>query len=814
MPLLNKPLVSSANFQRTEQEIGSLQKEIAANQQATTSSSVPAPAVPLPCTGGAAVEQCNPAGFLIAFQIDKKGEFDTFCAMIPAGCTRLGTLLGKTVDQGIRRNTLFHWVDVPEDIAATGGHFEYMFPLNLKYNTQYGLIQLIAVVEDPVTGLVGRKKNPAKAWNAQTQQYSYLATWTTGNALNGPSAPQCPAPAQQVGGDVTVNQIYVDHDGGHAQLSVRAYFDGGTPGRQKTADQMEATVIGVRLKNANDGTLIRASTPVVNGSDIFEDVQFTDVPEGLQVFLHDVWISHGTGKTFSPAVDCGPITCGATNTDPTAFANMVNGASLTFAAVDGKHSLATLSYTQPTQPFAVKKIQILRSDNGAAGPFNIEVPADRPIAEGVTNPGIQTAKYLVKTKVANSGTWKVRMLARPGLDVTGSGTFTSNGVADATGDLGPAGPVQNFTATWEASNVTFKWKLPATNSTSIVNYNIWATDLMGTVFMQVLSDGTTKAGQRCVTQSKAGSLVQSGHHLTTKIKLRLLDAAFAAGFIIRVSANNYVNGVLTEGTEADFTVTPGVDYLDSNDAVNVTSAGQSVFSTRNELFNGHFHYSRGSGVCRHWSSNRLGGNWIPPAPSGTGLEFDAAFHCLHWFGAGGGLPVQQLGDPSQQTAGYNVDAGDYKTVSFVLFSLNGQHTLSLQVAVRDNGGNPVAVVPFSATVNSTPSVFQVKFQVPPNQSFAPGGSFFLQFEDPALDITSVSDLRIDVVGMNAGQRYTGYALNPNDTNNAGNQTWDAPPSSLGVLTSPPVSPTGPAQGQFTQGGEPAVGSGGAPRFFQ
>src|SRR5262249_41842705 len=155
MPLMNKPLVSSANFQRTEQEIASLQKEVASQQQQTTASSnVPAPSVPQPCTGGT-FEGSN--GFVIAAQVDKKGEFDTFCAMIPAGCTRLGTLIGKFADQGIRDNTIFHWVDVPDDIAAAGGHFEYMFPLNLKYNTKYGLIQLIAVVEDAVTGLTGRK---------------------------------------------------------------------------------------------------------------------------------------------------------------------------------------------------------------------------------------------------------------------------------------------------------------------------------------------------------------------------------------------------------------------------------------------------------------------------------------------------------------------------------------------------------------------------------------------------------------------------------------------------------------------------------
>src|SRR5262249_27703005 len=158
---------------------------------------------------------------------------------------------------------------------------------------------------------------------------------------------------------------------------------------------------------------------------------------------------------------------------------------------------------QPTPAFAVKKIQLLRGDAGAGGAFNIEVPADRPIAEGATSPGTQTATYLVKIKVATNSLWKVRMLARPGLDVTGPALTGTGAQADATGDAGPAGAVGSFTATWEAANVTFKWKRPVTNANSIQNYNVWITEQAANpaFFMQVLSDGTTRAGQLATTQS-------------------------------------------------------------------------------------------------------------------------------------------------------------------------------------------------------------------------------------------------------------------------------------------------------------------------
>ncbi|HKF59707.1 MAG TPA: hypothetical protein VKJ45_29970, partial [Blastocatellia bacterium] len=798
--------MSSANFQRTEQEIASLQKDISATQQkSTASANAPAPGVPLPCTGGT-FEGSH--GFVIAAQVDKKGEFDTFCAMIPVGCTRLGTLLGKTADQGIRDNTIFHWVDVPDDIAASGGHFEYMFPLNLKYNTQYGLIQLIAVVEDPVTGLTGRRKNPAKPWNANTQQYSYLDTWTTGNALNSPGTPVCLLDPTGVNGDIIENTTYADRDGGHARLTLRAYFSAD---RARTADQMEATKIGVRLKYAAGGGFLQASAPATLETDKFEDITISDLPEGQQLVWHDVWIKHGTGRAFSAAADCS-ITAGNTNTDSQQFAAMCTGSNITFVQVDAHHAKATLTYTQPTVPFALKKVQLQRSDDGGAT-WSIDQPADRPIAEAAVIGGLQTVVYLVKTKAAVNHLFRAHFLARPGLDGF-SPSKSSSGVGDATGDSGPASAVTNFTATWEAANVTFKWKRPASNANSIQNYNVWASNTAGTVFMQVLSDGTTKAGQQCTPNTKAGSSVLSGHHLTTKLKKALLDSNFAGGFRIHVSANNYVNGALTEGTEAFFDVTPGVDYLDANDAVNVTNVGQSRLSTKNELYNGHLHYNRSGGACKQWSSSRTLGTWIPPAPSGTGLDFDVVNHRLHWYGFGGGLPIQQLGDPSQANDGLNIDAGDYRTVDVTLYSFNGQHTVSLQWAVRDQNGNALATVPFSATVNGTPTTFEAKLQIPPAQSFAGITRCYLQLEDTSgFDLSPTSDLFLDLFTMNNGQQGTGFSLNPQDTNSSTStatspqNTWDSTPAAVpGLTTTPNISPTGPSVGGgATQGGGAALG---------
>jgi hypothetical protein len=790
MPLLNKPLVSSANFQRTEQEIASLQKEISANQQTgAASTNVPAPGVPLPCTGGT-FEGSH--GFVIAAQIDKKGEFDTFCAMVPAGCTRLGTLLGKTADQGIRDNTIFHWVDVPDDIAASGGHFEYMFPLNLKYNTQYGLIQLVAVVEDPVTGLTGRKKNPAKPWNPNTQQYSYLDTWTTGNALNAPGTPICLLDPTGQTGDIIENAVYVDHDGGHARLTLRAYF---AANRTSTAGQMEATKIGVRLKPVAGGALIQASAVASSDNDKFEDITISDLPEGAQFLWQDVWTKHGTGRAFSAVANCA-ITAGNVAIDLAGFTAMVNAATLGFAPVDSRHSLVTLSYSQPTSPYAVKKIQILRSDTGAAGTYNIEVPADRPIAEGLTLSGPQTARYLVKTKVASAGFWKVRMLARPGLDVTGSAVFNSNGVADATGDAGPAGVVTNFTAAWEAVNVTFKWKLPATNFTSIVNYNVWATNgAAGSQFMQILSEGGVKAGQHAATQSKPGSQIQSGHHITTKIKLKLMDAPFNTGFTIHVTANNYVNGVLTEGAEATFDVTPGVDYLNATDAVNVLDVSTTVYSPGQILFNGDFLFAQdgpGGSLTRLWTLG-VGGPNITNNPSAV----------IFWRQSTDSVIFQVNGQITQDLK-RRLSPGDYFAISFLARS-NIQQFVGVGVTFIDestffNVTESIPIIP----VNTVPGVYSLYGAVLRLSPSATGNPVALNIAPSAggAGLSAANNFEIDRVMLVRGKQPSAFTPRTAsyEGSTSGSENPDITSSNSASGTQDISNPTLGAQGSWVPSG--------------
>src|SRR5262249_18961739 len=309
-------------------------------------------------------------------------------------------------------------------------------------------------------------------------------TWTTGNALNAPATPICTLDPTGVTGDIIENTTYADRDGGHARLTLRAYF---AADRSKTAGQMEATKIGVRLKYAAGGGFLQASAVATNETDKFEDITISDLPEGQQLVWQDVWTKHGTGRAFSGAANCA-ITAGNTNTDAGQFATMCANANITFVQVDAHHAKASLTYTQPTPPFALKKLQLQRSDDGGAT-WSIDQPADRPIAEAAVTTGLQTVVYLVKTKAAVNHLFRVHFLARPGFE--GFGTNKSNaGRGAATGALGPASVVTNFTATWEAANVAFKWKRPTSNANSIINYNVWITEPAASPvhFMQVLSD--------------------------------------------------------------------------------------------------------------------------------------------------------------------------------------------------------------------------------------------------------------------------------------------------------------------------------------
>src|SRR5262249_45035345 len=260
--------------------------------------------------------------------------------------------------------------------------------------------------------------------------------------------------------------------------------------------------------------------------------------------------------------------------------------------------------------------------------------------------------------------------------------------------------------------------------------------------------GTTKAGQAALTQTKAGSVVQSGHHITTKIKKALLDGNFNPTFRVHVTANNVVNGVITEGAELTADVTVGVDYLNSTDAVNVVSPNVLLLSTLNELSNGDFHRARNTGASRSWTVG-IGGGFIPAVPfpggsTGTGLDFDVTNHWVHWYAFVPG-PTQKLGDPGLSTAGMaiNINPGDNKTVGLRMWSLNGPHTLSFNCILRTDTGINVVLVPFSVALTSQAQLVQVSIAVPTGSPFPGANAIFLSLTSADGLITALNDVIID-----------------------------------------------------------------------
>lgn len=649
-----------------------------------------------PCAGGG-IEGSN--GFIIARTVNKKGEFDTMCfAQVPSSTDHFEVVIGKTSDSHTKSATITKTLTPqPQDVAAN--HAEVQFPHPLDYGVQYGAIRIKAF--DSAGNVVGvfPTTNP---WNGT--QFSYFDQWTTGSALGAPGTPICPSSGLQVGGDVLTNQVYVDHDGGHAQLKIRAYYD---VGRVLTADQQNAVSIGMRLKLVTDGSFIKAHTPVTAGSNTFEDVAFNDLPEGLQVFLHDVWIEHGTGRNFGSVADCGPITCGATNVSASAFATMCAGTTVTFAANpdNANQQKSTVTYPQPTPPFAVKKVQLESSDDNQLT-WNID-NGHRPIGDttNATAPGNQSVSFNVKTKAAKSRLWRAHLLARPGLEGF-SPVFTSTGVADATADPAACNAPPNLRASWEAAQVTYKWAVPTISTTglaalSVQSYNVWITS--GGSFMQVLSDGTTPAGKLAPVQSKAGSqFLMTSRHFTVKLKVKALDPAFVGGWTINVSANNMVGGVLTEGTAASLSLAPGVDYLNATDAVNVLDVSTTVYSPGQIVRNGDFLYARNSSIntAKAWFSSVNGSS----LPSSGAISWQIGSDNV-LFTTGSGQFAQNLAE--------RLSPGDIFAISFLARSSTNQ-TVTFNPSFIDGGtggGSTTQVPSISAALTTSYSLFGAVMQL-------------------------------------------------------------------------------------------------------
>jgi hypothetical protein len=536
---------------------------------------------------------------------------------------------------------------------------------------------------------------------------------------------------------------------------------------------------------------------------LIDNTAVTNITALFQFLAGDDWVwirnanANGNGKFFS-ADNATEFVVGNYSFDPAILPSV----TLTIQLENPQHSLAIISITQPStgRPVYLRFLLLQVSVPVSAGGDGVLRNRDKLYIGdqlGWSQLGATTQHaFVVKHPAGATGiTVTVLVDAHGGLSRTVTQTINSAG--DATGDPGAAGVVQNFSATWEASHVTFKWNRPTSNASSIRNYNLWVTNTAGTSFMQILSDNTTRAGQLSVTQSKAGCLVQTQHHITTKIKLALLYSAFNPTFRVHITANNVVAGVITEGAELTVDVTVGVDFLNSTDAPNVLDVNTTMITPVQLLFNGDMLYQNSTTATQlgNWFNGLAAAGGSIITTSSTPFVWNQSNHSIDLAGSATGSFSQNLKR--------RISPNDYYSLSFLTSSsFSGSITVSFHLIdnatlVDDTVSVPTITIAYTGSGSYT--CYGVVMQMAGTNN---GDPHDLQVVVTANSVTGV--VHFDRLMMVRGLSPTSYAPRPQfELNGLGtNENPDLATFSPGSAgTSDASNITKSAQGQW-------VGSGG------
>ncbi|HWX40441.1 MAG TPA: hypothetical protein VN345_04755, partial [Blastocatellia bacterium] len=189
--------------------LGNVEAQIQALQADTSASTAVTVTIPQPCTGGG----IGGGGFVLAYEVIKKGLRATFCATAPSDTVRIKTVIIKHSDAtasatSFKQNRLQQTIELDTDQTASG-HVEYKFQPLLEYNTQYDLIKLVAIASDGTR----LQDPPADAKFGDPA----LATFTAPVMFGVPSDPGSLAPYVQFSG--------LDPDTGdhYATITLRMY---------------------------------------------------------------------------------------------------------------------------------------------------------------------------------------------------------------------------------------------------------------------------------------------------------------------------------------------------------------------------------------------------------------------------------------------------------------------------------------------------------------------------------------------------------------------------------------------------------------
>jgi hypothetical protein len=337
--------------------LGNVEAQIQALQADTSASTAVTVTIPQPCTGVG----IGGGGFVLAYEVIKKGLRATFCATAPSDTVRTKTVIIKHSDAtasatSFKQNRLQQTIELDTDQTASG-HVEYKFQPLLEYNTQYDLIKLVAVGSDGT-----RLANPptdAKFGDPP------LATFTTPVMFGVPSDPGSVAPYVQFSG--------LDPDTGdhYATITLRMYAPlnvqtGAAQSWGAATVDLVHFVIALGSGKAKHYTVNLSGTDLSQtdtGSPSMANRGYVDITlKNLQVGDLITWIKNICWAGGERAVSVGaPVTiqAGGVQVNP---ANLINPGLnvITTDPYTVRDAGVDLLFTQPALPVALKWVSLER----------------------------------------------------------------------------------------------------------------------------------------------------------------------------------------------------------------------------------------------------------------------------------------------------------------------------------------------------------------------------------------------------------------------------------------------------------------------
>jgi hypothetical protein len=309
-------------------------------------------------------------------------------------------------------------IEVNDD-QRVAGQGDFIFPVPLSFNAQYGCIKLVSIDADG-----NRVVNPDPDWpDSPRNETDYLITFVT--AATAANAPSKPTTARVVG-----NSVDSTADGVVGSVTLRIYAD---ETQTKTFAAQLTDSVQPKLVKASDSSIVKRVFNIDDNTQTSIDCQIGDLQIGREYdWTKNTAFSSGDGAD-AVATSTVAIFAGGYADPSDALANLTQVSFTGTTQPDGS-ILLTITLHQPTPPYRLKNGYVERKlSSEGTGVFDGNIVVDQfPLQDPVYNTAGNVVLTLGPVPAKASRTYNFRLTVKAIGNVTKqftSGDLSSGALA-------------------------------------------------------------------------------------------------------------------------------------------------------------------------------------------------------------------------------------------------------------------------------------------------------------------------------------------------------------------------------------------------